>query len=77
MPLLVRRAGKEDAAITADLRTAMDVEAGEEARDDGLKVQEIDAYWLQRRIAKAFGDTIDANKSQELAEQVRECTGNG
>ncbi len=33
-------AGKVDASITADLRTAgMDVDAGEEARDDGLKVQ--------------------------------------
>lgn len=39
-------------------------------------VQEIDAYWLQRRIAKAFGDAIDASKSQELAEQVRlKCAG--
>ena len=25
----------------------------------GIPVQEIDAYWLQRKIAKAFGD-IDA-----------------
>jgi pre-mRNA-splicing helicase BRR2 len=47
------------------------VEAGEEARDEGLRVQEIDAYWLQRRIARAFGAEMDANKSQEVAEQVR------
>ncbi|GFH22737.1 uncharacterized protein HaLaN_20249, partial [Haematococcus lacustris] len=60
----------KDASITADLRTAMDVDAGEEARDDGLRVQEIDAYWLQRRIARAFGDAKDANALQELAEQV-------
>ncbi|KAL6751574.1 RNA helicase, activating signal cointegrator 1 [Haematococcus lacustris] len=62
--------GGKDASITADLRTAMDVDAGEEARDDGLRVQEIDAYWLQRRIARAFGDAKDANALQELAEQV-------
>lgn len=32
-------------------------------------VQEIDAYWLQRRISKAFGD-IDPNAAQKLAEDV-------
>lgn len=48
-----------------------DVDAGEEARDDGLKVQEVDAYWLQRRIAKALGPSVDAPKAQALAEQVR------
>jgi hypothetical protein len=35
----VTTTGKVDAAVTADLRAAMDVDAGEEARDDGLKVQ--------------------------------------
>jgi Tfp pilus assembly protein PilF len=33
-------------------------------------VQEIDAYWLQRRIAKAFGDQSDPNAVQEQAEKV-------
>ncbi|KAL4451451.1 hypothetical protein ABPG75_007113 [Micractinium tetrahymenae] len=47
----------------------MDVDAGEEAADDGIPVQEIDAYWLQRRISKAFGD-IDPNAAQKLAEDV-------
>lgn len=47
----------------------MDVDEGEEHVDTGLNVQEIDAYWLQRRISKAFGE-IDANASQKLAEEV-------
>ena len=45
------------------------MEAGEEAREEGLHPQEIDAYWLQRRIARAFSD-IDADTSQKLAEEV-------
>jgi pre-mRNA-splicing helicase BRR2 len=40
---------------------------GEEA--GGLNVQDIDAYWLQRAIAKAHGD-IDPQASQKLAEEV-------
>lgn len=63
--------GGEDAAVDADIRTNLDVDDGEEARDDGLKVQEIDAYWLQRRVARAF-EKLDANASQKLAEQVLE-----
>ena len=63
-------AGKQDARIAGEVRANLDVEAGEETRDDGLRVQEIDAYWLQRRIARAYGAEMDANKSQEVAEQV-------
>jgi pre-mRNA-splicing helicase BRR2 len=33
-------------------------------------LQEIDAYWLQRRIGRAYGDTIDAPRAQQLAEEV-------
>ncbi len=32
-------------------------------------MQEVDAYWLQRRIARAFGD-LDADTAQKLAEEV-------
>lgn len=32
--------------------------------------QEIDAYWLQRRIGRAYGDAIDAPRAQQLAEEV-------
>ena len=32
-------------------------------------VQEVDAYWLQRRIAQAYGN-LDAAAAQALAEEV-------
>ncbi|KAK9818381.1 hypothetical protein WJX72_011703 [[Myrmecia] bisecta] len=51
--------------------SGMDVEAGEEAREEGVHVAEIDAYWLQRQIAKAFGEgKLDAAQAQTLAEEV-------
>uniref|UniRef100_A0A7S3QXY0 RNA helicase n=1 Tax=Dunaliella tertiolecta TaxID=3047 RepID=A0A7S3QXY0_DUNTE len=62
--------GKVEADIRSEMRTNMDVDAGEEQRDDGLRVQEIDAYWLQRRIGRAYGDAIDAPRAQQLAEEV-------
>ena len=37
----------------------------------GCAVQEVDAYWLQRRIAQAYGE-IDAAAAQALAEEVLE-----
>ena len=43
---------------------------GGAAVDDGLiPVQEIDAYWLQRRITKAFGE-IESSQAQTLAEET-------
>ena len=54
----------EDEEAGGDLRTNLDVDDGEEAQEAGLRVQEVDAYWLQRRIAKAYGSDIDADKSQ-------------
>ena len=62
---------EEDAETGVDIRTNMDVDDGEEAGEEGLKVQEIDAYWLQRRIARAY-ESIDASTSQRLAEEVLE-----
>lgn len=48
---------------------AMDVDAGEEGGDDGgLRVQEIDAYWLQRRVAAAFPQ-LDASAAQRMADR--------
>lgn len=42
-----------------------------QAQDDGgISVQEIDAYWLQRRISQAFGEAMDPAAAQALAEQV-------
>ncbi|BBM97599.1 pre-mRNA-splicing helicase BRR2 [Marchantia polymorpha subsp. ruderalis] len=46
----------------------IDDEEMEEA-DEGLNVQDIDAYWLQRKISQAYGD-IDPQQSQKLAEEV-------
>ncbi|KAL3697093.1 hypothetical protein R1sor_011169 [Riccia sorocarpa] len=46
----------------------IDDEEMEEA-DEGLNVQDIDAYWLQRKISQAYGD-IDPQQSQKLAEDV-------
>ncbi|KAL2643968.1 hypothetical protein R1flu_011555 [Riccia fluitans] len=46
----------------------IDDEEMEEA-DEGLNVQDIDAYWLQRKISQAYGD-IDPQHSQKLAEEV-------
>jgi pre-mRNA-splicing helicase BRR2 len=61
--------GEGDAAAGGVRTGGVDVDAGEEARDDGIPVQEIDAYWLQRRVSKAFGD-IDPNAAQKLAEDT-------
>jgi pre-mRNA-splicing helicase BRR2 len=48
----------------------MDVDAGEEGGEGGgLRVQEIDAYWLQRRVAAAFPG-LDASGAQKLAADV-------
>lgn len=40
-----------------------------EETDEGLNVQDIDAYWLQRKISQAHGD-IDPQLGQKLAEEV-------
>ena len=48
-------------------------DGGEEEAEEGLHPQDIDAYWLQRRISKASeekGAPIDADKSQQLATDV-------
>lgn len=53
------RDGEEDTEVdvNGDIHASkMDVDDGEERQESGLKVQDIDAYWLQRRIAKALAD---------------------
>lgn len=52
-----------------EVKTGRDVDMGDDEREEGLHPQEIDAYWLQRRIARAFTD-IDADAGQKLAEEV-------
>ncbi len=46
-----------------------DGEVAEADEGAGLKPQDIDAYWLQREIGKAFGSQ-DAAQSQRLANEV-------
>ncbi|KAK8597890.1 hypothetical protein V6N13_095285 [Hibiscus sabdariffa] len=36
----------------------------------GLNVQDIDAYWLQRKISQVYDQQIDAHQCQKLAEEV-------
>lgn len=48
-----------------------DEEDGGLVERDLIPVKDIDAYWLQRRIAKSF-DSIDARDAQALSEQVFE-----
>lgn len=66
--------GEEGGLDTSgNVMTGMRDDGGEAEEEGGLHPQDIDAYWLQRRIAKAFeeaGDPADADKSQQLANDV-------
>lgn len=42
-----------------------------------LNVQDIDAYWLQRNISQAYGQQIDPQQSQNLAEEVLKILAEG
>ena len=53
-----------------EVRTGADVEAGEEARAEGLKPADIDAYWLQRNVNKAYSNSLDENEAVKKAEEV-------
>ena len=63
---------EEDAAAEAAAEEQRQAEMDEAAEEDEktlLHPQDIDAYWLQRRIAGTFTD-IDASRSQTLADDV-------
>eukprot|EP01018_Ginkgo_biloba_P013775 Gb_27895 [translate_table: standard] len=47
-----------------------------EEADEGLNVQDIDAYWLQRKISQAYSE-IDPQHSQKLAEEVLKILAEG
>jgi pre-mRNA-splicing helicase BRR2 len=66
--------GGEEAAEGRGVQ-GMDVDAGEEDVSDGaVKAADIDAYWLQREIAGAFGYTdAEASESRKLADDVLEA----
>ncbi|KAK9178788.1 hypothetical protein WN943_027982 [Citrus x changshan-huyou] len=53
----------------------------DESRDanegTGLNVQDIDAYWLQRKISQAFDQQIDPQRCQKLAEEVLKILADG
>ena len=44
-------------------------EAADDDDKNALHPQDIDAYWLQRRVGAAFTD-MDADRSQKLGEEV-------
>ncbi|XP_071692835.1 DExH-box ATP-dependent RNA helicase DExH12-like [Rutidosis leptorrhynchoides] len=49
----------------------MDDDESQEASEGmTLNVQDIDAYWLQRKISHAYDQQIDPQQSQKLAEEV-------
>ena len=62
-------AALEAEAARDEVRTGRDIDAGEEALEQGLKPGEIDAFWLQRNISKAFG-TLDETEAVLKAEEV-------
>ncbi|PRQ41579.1 putative RNA helicase [Rosa chinensis] len=47
-----------------------DVEMQEANEGVRLNVQDIDAYWLQRKVSEAFDKQMDAEQCQKLAEEV-------
>ncbi|KAK9181778.1 hypothetical protein WN944_024917 [Citrus x changshan-huyou] len=53
----------------------------DESRDanegTSLNVQDIDAYWLQRKISQAFDQQIDPQRCQKLAEEVLKILADG
>jgi pre-mRNA-splicing helicase BRR2 len=42
-----------------------------------VNVQDIDAYWLQRKISQAYGNSIDPQNSQHLAEDILKIIAQG
>ncbi|GBG66811.1 hypothetical protein CBR_g70690 [Chara braunii] len=64
--------GDEDGQETAEAQAMQmegDLDDEDLGQEVGINVQDIDAYWLQRKISQAHGQ-IDAQASQKLAEDV-------
>ncbi|KAL8109951.1 DExH-box ATP-dependent RNA helicase DExH12-like [Apium graveolens] len=56
----------------------IDDDEGVEANEGmTLNVQDIDAYWLQRKISQAYEQQIDPQQSQKLAEEVLKILAEG
>ncbi|KAJ8772568.1 hypothetical protein K2173_027745 [Erythroxylum novogranatense] len=54
-----------------------DDDLGEASEGMSLNVQDIDAYWLQRKISQAFEQQIDPQQCQKLAEEVLKILAKG
>ena len=64
-------ASEDGNAVDGNVATTMQLDDEEDA--EGVKVTEIDAYWLQRAISEAYGKTdesLDAPAAQTLASKV-------
>lgn len=68
---------EEDDVLDRDGNNAMQMGGGMDDDDSQeanegmtLNVQDIDAYWLQRKISQAYEQQIDPQQSQKLAEEV-------
>ncbi|XP_010537248.1 PREDICTED: DExH-box ATP-dependent RNA helicase DExH12 [Tarenaya hassleriana] len=54
-----------------------DEDAGDANEGMNLNVQDVDAYWLQRKISQAFEQQIDPQQCQILAEEVLKILAEG
>ncbi|VVA92046.1 unnamed protein product [Arabis nemorensis] len=54
-----------------------DEDAGEANEGTSLNVQDIDAYWLQRKISQAYEQQIDPQQCQVLAEELLKILAEG
>ncbi|CAH8318639.1 unnamed protein product [Eruca vesicaria subsp. sativa] len=52
-------------------------DAGDANEGTSLNVQDIDAHWLQRKISQAYGQKIDPQKCQVLAEELLKILAEG
>lgn len=75
---------EEDDVMEADgaggmqMGGGIDDDEGHEAKEGmTLNVQDIDAYWLQRKISQAYDQQIDPQQSQRLAEEVLKILAEG
>ncbi|KAG2647950.1 hypothetical protein PVAP13_1NG004400 [Panicum virgatum] len=78
---------EDDEDEATELNGPGGMQMGGELDDDDLQnanqglavnVQDIDAYWLQRKISQAYGDgDIDAQQSQKLAEDILKIIAEG
>ncbi|KAL4570790.1 hypothetical protein LXL04_026453 [Taraxacum kok-saghyz] len=68
---------EDDDGLDRDRSKAMQMDGSKDDEDSQeanegmtLNVQDIDAYWLQRKISQAYEQQIDPQQSQKLAEEV-------